>query len=390
MTPIFNILKGIFSVTIAIFLTISTFFSGEVTQINKEIASQESLPQKQIITETENKIPTENSGQNRPKKKIEAAQKQEKTVSQASVKKSNAIPKIEKTKVLQATNFSTADNRNARSAVVNIFCETKKERSIQTVTGSGVIINKQGVVLTNAHIAQYFLLSDYPKKGATKCSIRTGNPARDTYKASLLYIPITWIQANANSLTLKNPSGTGKEDYALLYITKSTKKDTLVPSSFPYIQVDTYEEVVKEKDPVLVVSYPAIIAESQAVKNNLYLVSTETSVENLFTFGENFLDIFGVLGNIAAQRGSSGGAMINKNGLLVGLIVTSTSNALILNRELRALTPAYINRNLIKENGTTLGQLVAGNLLLRSQAFNLTTAPLLTKLLLSTITKESK
>ncbi len=386
MPVIFNILKGVLSIVAAVFLTISAFFSGDVSQTNKNAPLQAPLPEEHT-PEAETNISTEYPKQIKSKG-LETKQKQETVVNQKPTKKTITAPVSKKPQ--KTVNFPATINKKARSAVVNIFCETRKERSIQTVTGSGVIVSEQGVILTNAHIAQYFLLTDYPKKDATKCSIRTGNPARDTYEASLLYIPITWIQANSDSLTLKNPSGTGKEDYALLYITKSIEKDILVPSSFPYIQINTREEVVKKKDSVFVISYPAIIAESQAVKDSLYLVSTETSVGTLFTFGDNFLDLFGMLGNIAAQRGSSGGAIINKDDSLVGLIVTSTTNALVLNRELRALTPAYINRNLIKENGTTFEQLLAGNLLLRSQAFNLTTAPLLTKLLLNSLNKKSQ
>ena len=36
-----------------------------------------------------------------------------------------------------------------------------KEETIKAISGSGVIIDSRGVILTNAHLAEYFLLKDY-------------------------------------------------------------------------------------------------------------------------------------------------------------------------------------------------------------------------------------
>ena len=47
-------------------------------------------------------------------------------------------------------------NEVTRDAIVNIFCTTKSGGSFKPITGSGVVIDKRGIILTNAHVAQYF------------------------------------------------------------------------------------------------------------------------------------------------------------------------------------------------------------------------------------------
>ena len=37
-------------------------------------------------------------------------------------------------------------------------------RLFNPISGSGVIVDSRGVVLTNAHVGQFFLLHDYPRQ----------------------------------------------------------------------------------------------------------------------------------------------------------------------------------------------------------------------------------
>ena len=79
-----------------------------------------------------------------------------------------------------------------KDALVNIFCQYKTEEYIRTTTGTGFFINQKGVILTNAHVAQFLLLDDAKDTvEETECVIRTGDPATPKYHAELLYISPT-------------------------------------------------------------------------------------------------------------------------------------------------------------------------------------------------------
>src|SRR3989338_2839263 len=73
--------------------------------------------------------------------------------------------------------FSTI-NQKTREALVNIFCVTKSGGIFKPASGSGIIIDKRGIILTNAHVAQYFLLKDYLEQNFIECIVRVGSPAR--------------------------------------------------------------------------------------------------------------------------------------------------------------------------------------------------------------------
>src|SRR5690606_19662008 len=77
-------------------------------------------------------------------------------------------------------------------ALVNIFCTFTNPDFIRTTTGSGFFIDGDGVILTNAHIAQFLLMEASDSFGETECIVRTGDPATARYEAELLYIPPAW------------------------------------------------------------------------------------------------------------------------------------------------------------------------------------------------------
>src|SRR3989344_896308 len=163
-----------------------------------------------------------------------------------------------------------------RSALVNIICYAPAGSRLRSISGSGVIVDSKGIILTNAHIAQNFLLADRN----VSCTIRAGSPAIDKYKASLIYIPSKWINANADILTEANPSGTGEYDFAFLAISKSTTRDEL-PSSFPSIRLATSPS--NTGTPVVIASYGAQFLESSQIQSSLFPTIVFGSVKNVFT-----------------------------------------------------------------------------------------------------------
>lgn len=234
-----------------------------------------------------------------------------------------------------------------RSALVNIICYAPAGSQLRSISGSGVIVDHKGIVLTNAHIAQNFLLDDRD----VSCTIRAGSPAIDKYKASLIYIPSEWIKANAKILTEANPSGTGEYDFAFLAISKSVTRDEL-QSFFPSIPLATAPPGTGT--PIVIGSYGAQFLESSQIQSSLFPTLVFGSVKDIFTFASTTIDVLALGGSAAAQEGSSGGGVSNINVELVGTITTSTIKGATNTRSLTAITASYIRAEYFRETGEFL------------------------------------
>lgn len=266
----------------------------------------------------------------------------------------------------------TTDELNtlARSAVVNIFCRSGGLRS--SMSGSGVIIDPRGVILTNAHVAQFILISKQSSLDIS-CTIRTGAPAEARWTADILYFPTAWAEEHAGEITQTHTKGTGEYDYALLLITGTTDGKAL-PGTFPFMEPDTREAIAFAGDSVLLAGYPAEFGTTGALAN-LYQTSVFTQVTNLLTFNENTADVLS-LGNIVlAQSGSSGGAVINLWGQLVGLISTTSEGSTTADRNLNAISLAYINRDMAHASGSSLRALLRDDVISASATFTRNVVP---------------
>lgn len=279
--------------------------------------------------------------------------------------------------------FTVADiNTKTRGALVNILCISGSPK-VKSITGSGVVIDPRGVILTNAHVGQLFLLRDYPYTGAVKCSIRGGSPASPLYVANLLYLPSVWINANKTVLTDLNPQGTGEHDYSFLLVTEALSG--VKPKEFPYLEMVIADSEIEVGKTTVVAGYAAGFLGGITVQKELYPVSAVSKILELFTFKDQSLDLFSVGGSVVAQKGSSGGAVVNENAELVGIIVTSTDAVNTADRDLRAITISHINRSLSDNRGSSLSSLLLGDLDSKSDNFNDTEAPNLTQILIKNI-----
>ncbi len=276
-------------------------------------------------------------------------------------------------------------NEQVRKALVNIYCETTGG-PLGSISGSGIIIDQRGVILTNAHVAQYVLLSTQPEIGLS-CSIRTGAPAQAVWKAEMLYMPASWVRDHAEDIKKSRPKGTGEDDYALLLITKNIHASPL-PNSFPFIPIDTREAIGFTSDSVLLAGYPAEFSGSGSTRSNLYPSSVVSTVGDLLTFSENSVDLISLGSVVLAQSGSSGGAAINFWGRLVGLISTKSEGATTADRELRAITLSYINRDMRTETGESLLNLLENDVVSYSAGFMKNHAPQLAKQIIAEITQQ--
>lgn len=238
-----------------------------------------------------------------------------------------------------------------RGALVNILCQVPASSTLHSVSGSGVFIDPKGIILTNAHIAQYLLLAD---RGVS-CTIRSGSPAVDKYKAALIYISPSWIHANQKVLTEATPIGTGEYDFALLAVTGSTAADPL-PAPFPSIRLAQLPPATGT--PVVIASYGAQFLSSTQVIAALSPTIVFGSVKDIFTFDVNSIDVLALGGSAAAQEGSSGGGVTDSSGMLVGTITTSTITGSTSTRSLDAITASYIRSEFFREIGFSLDVLL--------------------------------
>lgn len=272
----------------------------------------------------------------------------------------------------------TDQNARTRSAVVNILCVTGGGGDLLPISGSGVFIDPRGVILTNAHVGQFFLLRDYPVRNNVQCVIRTGSPARTTYAAKLLYLSRQWIAANANQIVAATPSGTGENDYAFLLVTGRTDGSSL-PAAFPYLAPDTGD--VSPNEGMLLCAYPASFLGGSTIETNLYATAAFSTVQQVFAFhaGESLTGLFSVGGSVVAQGGSSGGAAVREStGKLAGIFVTAVEAATTGASDLRALSLSHIDGSLrVEGEGGLMGEL-SGDLAAKAALFNADVAPGLT------------
>lgn len=263
-----------------------------------------------------------------------------------------------------------------KDALVNIFCTMRSKNLVRATTGSGVMIHEKGVILTNAHVAQFLLLSE-PQRGiTTTCTVRMGDPAIAKYYADLLYIPPTWVTENARELHSETPSGTGERDYALLYITGAV--DGTLPSTFPALQVDVKPFTNASKNQVVrAAGFPAELVRTEGSKAALSPVVATTTITELFTYTAKKVDLVGIAPSLAGEHGSSGGPIVDLMGNVIGLISTKGDAEKDGEKSLRALTLPYIDRTIREETRVGLVDTISGDLSLRAKGFRDIMTPLL-------------
>jgi S1-C subfamily serine protease len=234
-----------------------------------------------------------------------------------------------------------------RGAIVNIVC-ISKEPGIRSMSGSGVIFDSKGLILTNSHIAQYYLLRDSLPAGTITCTVRTGSPAQSAYKASPAYVSSQWLAANPRTLSTTGAKGTGEHDFAVLAITGSATPLPL-PASFPYMPLS--RSTPTDNMEIALGTYGAQSLSSRQIQESLFPTLVIAKVKNRFSFGNGPIDLIALTGSAAAQQGSSGGGAANASGELIGIVTTSTQTGPIESRETRVVTSAHMRSSFKKDSG---------------------------------------
>ncbi|KND51501.1 MAG: hypothetical protein AB202_02930 [Parcubacteria bacterium C7867-007] len=246
-----------------------------------------------------------------------------------------------------------------RSATVNIVClPVKSGTNVRGVSGTGVIIDPRGVILTVAHVAQHHLIAA-ARPDLVSCVVRTGSPAIPAYIAKPIFVSEDWLETHGKQLSSSNPRGTGEDDFALLAITDTATK-TPLPSLFP--SVSLAQNTPALKDGVVIGSYGAEFLSSATIRSGIFPTVVFGSVKDRFTFGTQTLDVISLGGGAAAQEGSSGGAAVNQDAQLIGLITSRSSADNLNDRDLRAITNTYLQRAFREETGESISSFLSSDI----------------------------
>lgn len=295
-----------------------------------------------------------------------------------------ALDALAKIQQEQANAVPPSDlNTKTRASVINILCTTAGAGPLSPISASGVMIDRRGIVLTNAHVGQYFLLKNYPAPNSVECTIRIGSPARSTYTAELLFLPPSWIAKNAHKIDDEKPTGSGEHDYALIQITGGVSSNISLPPSFPNLSIALQAPDIGSS--MLLAGYPAGFLGGVTIQKDLYATSAYAEVQALYTFNTDTVDLFSIGGSVVAQQGASGGAVVRDDGALTGLIVTASNAPETENRDLRALSTEYIIRDFEQERGVPLAEYLGRDLNFERQLFAQNTAPTLSAALINVL-----
>ena len=288
---------------------------------------------------------------------------------------------------LAGTSSVSSVNDRVRTALVNIICTTAAGGAFNSISASGVLIDPRGVIMTNAHVAQFYLLRDYQQKDFVTCIIRTGSPAQPMYTAELMFIPPSWIEENASKIDDESPTGNGEHDYALLRITGPVSTNVPMPTQFPFLLTAVHTSPSNTE--VIVAGYAAGFLGGITVQKELYASSAVSRVGEIFTYGGDSPDVYSVGGTVVAQHGSSGGPVaLSDTGVLTGIIVTATDAAETSQRDLRAISTQYIINDFLKERGKSLESALA-NPMQEAADFQKTTVPRLSNILINALSSSN-
>lgn len=255
-----------------------------------------------------------------------------------------------------------------KEVTVKIRCTQTTDTHKRSISGTGFLINPTGVIMTNAHVAQFLLLKDLDTLGTTECTATVGTDESTSFALGLLYISPTWLLEHASLIASAEPKGTGENDFALVHITNQPTDG----ADFPFLPPATnpLSKTIKGKT-VTLVGYPR-----QEDKTAPQLITT-TTITDLYTFGGGYADILTLASSTLGYKGASGGPVIDEYGRAIGIMTTKDAGTTILN----AITMAHVDRGLRSEIGFDLASYLQGNVTYKAELFNQTVAPILQEIL---------
>jgi len=275
---------------------------------------------------------------------------------------------------LSRSQFNTLED-----VVVNIICTHKQTGFTTATAGSGVIVSPQGIVMTNAHVAQFFLLED-SETANIDCGIYRENIPTFGYKADILYLPPNWILNNYKEINSPAPRGTGEEDYALLLITENTNPVLSLPNKFSFTKIGLDESVYKIHNPISIAGFPGAPKSLLDLAQAGNFMKDNSTITEIYTLRDNDIDVFSTgISNVAARGASGGGVFYGKD--FIGMTVTTSQKdgGSVIN----ALTTTYINNDIKKKLGKNILDLISNNPYQQVKNYKKTELPALAEMLKS-------
>jgi len=261
------------------------------------------------------------------------------------------------------------ETTSIENVIVNTVCVRRNGNAIHVSTGSGVFVSPKGVILTNSHIGQFFLIQD-ANSNLIDCSIYKENIPTYGYKARVLHLSPEWIQENYRIIGGNNARGTGENDYALLLITGNTNPTLSVPSSFPAATI-SLDKKIEVGQKITATGYPGSPSLLLDITKSVSLKIDKLFIADIFTFDDGDIDIFSTLPSKVGAKGSSGGGIFLGHNLnntnLMGII--TTTNGQSGNAIINAISTSYINRDLLETQGNSLSYYLSGNLNAKANSF---------------------
>lgn len=222
-------------------------------------------------------------------------------------------------------------------AVVQIFCASAD----RLYSASGIIVNRNGLVLTNAHVAEIV-----KSVGEQNCKARHGNPAEEFSGVRNVYTADTGPKIAGTTVA--------QRDFAFLQL------------DAPREQFDSAAVAVllaAEGSSLYTLGYPSEFLQNIAAFNNSNLVFSVLRIDNYADLDGDLATVEGYLskGGLALQQGSSGTALFDREGRVLGIIFATTKGATTAEREGVALSMPYLDRVMKLETGEGLMEFIAGH-----------------------------
>jgi hypothetical protein len=184
---------------------------------------------------------------------------------------------------------------------------------------------------------------------------RFGNPASGSIGMKVSFISPEWIKEYGKYINTEGAPQTGSSDFALLKLDlntlNKTQKDQLSP-------ITVQKTLPNQGDSIYSLSYPADILGTKGVNSSLPQQKELLSVNRIYSVGVTPTDVIETTASIAGQRGSSGGAVLNSLGQLIGTITTVVNSNTTSKKLIRAMTIGHTDFELTKFSNINLDQVI--------------------------------